>query len=59
MAQIKVRLGAVFGDIHFPVLERIHRTRVNVEVGIELLEGDPVAVAFQEPSDGGSGNAFT
>ena len=38
---VEVGLGAVVGDEHLAVLERVHRARVDVEVRVELLHGDP------------------
>src|SRR5262249_27278152 len=46
-------LGAVVGDVHLAVLERAHRPGVDVEVRIELLEGDREPAALEQPSDGG------
>src|SRR5687767_7301424 len=36
VAEVEVRFGAVFGDIDLTVLERRHRSRIHVQVGIEL-----------------------
>lgn len=36
MPQIKVGLRAVFRHEHFAVLERTHRARIHVDIGIEL-----------------------
>ena len=38
VAQVEVGLGAVLGDEHLAVLERAHRARVDVDVGVELLD---------------------
>ena len=38
VADVEVGLGAVLGDEDLAVLERAHRARVDVQVGIELLE---------------------
>ena len=37
--EVEVGLAAVVGDEHLAVLERVHRPRVDVEVGVELLHG--------------------
>ena len=42
VAEIEIGLGAVVGDEHFAVLIRAHRARIDVEIGIELAEADPV-----------------
>jgi len=41
VAEIEVGLAAVVGDEHLAVLERVHRSRIDVEVRIELLHRDP------------------
>ena len=48
VAEVEVGLGAVVGDEHLAVLIRRHRPRVDVEVGVELLEGDLEAPGFEE-----------
>ena len=45
MAQIQVRFRPVIGDEYFPVLVRAHGTRIDVDVGIELLDGHLVPSA--------------
>ena len=40
MAEVEVSFRAVIGDIDFTVLVRAHRPRINVQIGIALLEGD-------------------
>ena len=37
MPDVEVGLGAVLGDEHLAVLERVHGARVDVEVGVEFL----------------------
>ena len=39
MPEVKVCLRPVFGDIALPVLVRIERTGVNVDVRVEFLDG--------------------
>jgi hypothetical protein len=48
VAEVEVGLGAVVGDVDLAVLERAHRARVDVEVRIELDEGDSQAPRFQD-----------
>ena len=55
VAQVEVRLGAVVGDIHLAVLIRAHRARIDVDIRIELLQGDLVAVTFEQRADRGGG----
>src|SRR4030095_7491741 len=40
MTKIEVGFRAVVQHIHFTMLERIHRPRVNVEIRIEFLENN-------------------
>ena len=58
VAQVEVGLGAVLGDEDLAVLERAHRPRIDVDVGIELLEGDPEAAGDEEAADGCGGDAL-
>jgi len=58
VAEVQVRLGPVLCHEHLPVLERRHRPRVDVDVGVELLEGNPEAARHQEAADRGGGDAL-
>ena len=58
MAQVEVGLGAVVGDVHLAVLVRAHRARVDVDVGVELLERHAVAVVLEQACDRGGGQAL-
>jgi len=51
VADVEVGLGAVLGDEDLPVLERVHRPGVDVEVGVELLHRDPQATAGQKGAE--------
>ena len=53
MADVEVGLGAVVGDEDLAVLERVHRPGVDVEVGVELLHGDPQTARPQQPAEAG------
>ena len=59
VAKIEVGFGAVVGDKHFPVLIGRHGARINVQVGIALLEGDFQAAAFEKTADRSGGNALS
>src|SRR5205807_5530613 len=48
VAQIEVGLGAVLGDEHLPVLEGAHRAGIDVDVRVELEEGDFDAARFED-----------
>ena len=53
MSHIEVSLGPVVGHIHFPVLERVHGARIDVDIGVELLKGYCKATAFEQSSQRG------
>ncbi|GAA3939756.1 hypothetical protein GCM10023085_21540 [Actinomadura viridis] len=53
MADVEVGLGAVVGHEDLPVLERVHRAGVDVEVGVELLHRDPEAAEGEKPPQAG------
>jgi len=48
MPQVEIGLGAVVGDEDLAVLERRHRARVDVEIGVELPQTDAVAAFLQQ-----------
>ena len=48
VAEVEVGLGAVVGDEDLAVLVRAHRARIDVEVGIELAQPDPIAARLQQ-----------
>ena len=56
--EVKVGLSAVIGDEHLTVLVGAHRAGVDVEVGVELLEGDAQPPGLQDVPDRGRGDAF-
>ena len=58
MAQVQVGLGAVFRDVALTVLIRIERTGIDVDVGIEFLDGDAKAARLQEFGQGSRDDAF-
>jgi hypothetical protein len=58
VAQIQIRFGPVVGHVDFAVLIRAHRPRVDVDVRVELLQGDGVAVILEQPADRGGGQSL-
>ena len=58
VAEVEVGLGAVVGDEHLAVLERRHRARIDVEVRIELDEGDFEAARFEDRGEGRRSDAL-
>ena len=59
VAQVQVGLRAVVGDKDLAVLEGRHRSRIDVEVGVELHHVDAQAAAFQQTADGGRRQTLT
>src|SRR5262249_59901439 len=55
VAEIQVGLSAVVGDEHLSVLERAHRPRIDVDVGVELEQRDFDAARFEDRGQGGGG----
>ena len=56
VAEVEVRLRPILGDEHLAVLEGAHGPRIDVDVGVELLQLDPEAAADQQPPDRGRGD---
>jgi hypothetical protein len=48
--QVQVGLCAVVGDEHLAMLVRVHRARVDINVGIHFEGGNGIAPAAQEPA---------
>ncbi|GAA3557293.1 hypothetical protein GCM10023077_37720 [Mycolicibacterium helvum] len=48
MADVEIGFGAVLGDEHLAVLERVHRSRIDVEVRVELLHRHLQATCGQQ-----------
>ena len=51
VAEVEVGLGAVLGDEDLAVLERAHRARVHVDVGVELDHGDLEAARLEDRAE--------
>ena len=51
MAKVEIGLGTVVGDVHFAVLIRTHRARIDVEIRIELPDPDAIAARLQESGE--------
>ena len=58
VAEVEVGLGAVVGDVDLAVLVRAHRARIDVDVRVELLQRDLVAVALEQRADRGGRQAL-
>src|SRR5438105_2243129 len=59
VAQVEIGLGAVVGHEHLAMLERAHRSRIDVDVRIELEVSDFDAARFEDRAEGGGGDAFS
>ncbi len=51
VSQVEVSLRTVAGDEYFAVLVRRHGAGVNVEVGVEFLDGDRDVAALEDAAD--------
>ena len=51
MAQIQIRLGPILGDEYLAVLDRIHGSGVDVDVGVELLHGNSITSGLQQTAE--------
>ena len=58
MADVKIGLCSVIGHENFAVLIGVHRSRVNIEIGVELHNRYAVAPCFQQPAQCGGGDAI-
>ena len=50
--QIQVGLGSVIQNIHFAVLKRAHRPRIDINVGVELLHTNSKSAPLENRPDG-------
>ena len=58
VAEVEVGLGPVVGHEHLAVLVGRHRAGIDVEVGVQLAEADPVAAELEQRAEGGGGEAL-
>ena len=58
VTEVEVGLGAVFGNEDLAVLVRVHRTGIDVDVRIELLDRNAETARFEEPSERGRRDAL-
>mmetsp|Transcript_41611 Transcript_41611/g.97732 ORF Transcript_41611/g.97732 Transcript_41611/m.97732 type:complete len:614 (-) Transcript_41611:2309-4150(-) len=58
VAEVQVGFGTVVGDEDLAVLEGRHRAGVDVDVGVQLDEGDFEAARFEDGSQGGRRDAL-
>ena len=48
VSQVKVGLMAVYGHVAFSMLIRVERSRINVDVGVEFLDGYFKSPCYQQ-----------
>jgi hypothetical protein len=51
MAEVEIGLRAVVGHVDLAVLERAHRARIDVEIGIEFPQPHTIAACLQERAE--------
>ena len=51
VAKIEVSLGPVVCDVHFAMLIRAHRPRIDIQVGVELANADLIAASLQQSTE--------
>ena len=58
VAEVKIGLRAVRQHVDFAVLKRVHRARIDVQVRIELLQGDLKSAVLEQRAERGGGEPF-
>ena len=48
VTEVEVGLAAIIGHEHLAVLERVHRARIDIDIRIKFLHGDPKATHLQQ-----------
>jgi hypothetical protein len=51
MAEVEIGFGAIVSDEHLAVLVRRHRSRVDVEIGVQFAQADLVPARLQERAE--------
>jgi hypothetical protein len=59
VTEVKVGFSTVVSDENFPVFEGIHRARVDVDVGIELLHRDAQSTHLEKTTERRCGQTLT
>jgi len=50
MPQIQIGFRAVVGDKNLTMLYRVHGSRVNIDIRVELLHGNLITTCLQKPA---------
>ena len=59
ITKIEIHFAAVPEDEHFTMLCRVHRPRIDIQVGIDLDGSNPVATVLQDTPDRSCGDPFS
>ena len=59
VTEVQVGLTTVIGDEDLPMFKGVHRSRIHVDVWIELLDDNPKTALLEEASEGGGSQALT
>jgi hypothetical protein len=59
MPKIQIGFGAVIGNKDLTMLKGIHGPRVNIDIRVQFLDGDPQPSAFHQSADGSSSQSLT
>ena len=59
MSEVEIRLRAVIGYVNLSVLIRAHRTRIDVDIRVELLSRNLKSSRFKKPSERGGGYSLS
>ena len=58
MSQVEIRLGSVVRDENLSVLDRVHRSGIDIDVGIKFLHSYCVAPRLEQTSEGCGSNTL-
>ncbi len=59
VSQVEVGLSAVLGNIALTVLVGVERTRIDIDVGVELLVGDRIATGLEQTGERSCNDSFS
>ena len=59
MPQIQIGLRAIVGDINLAMLERAHRARIDIKIGIEFAQTDFVTARLKQRAKSGGRQTFS
>ena len=59
MSEIEIGLGTIVGDVDFPMLKGTHRSRIDIEIGIEFPEAYAIAASLQKRTKCGRRKTFS